>query len=91
MRRILISAITIAAFTGVLWALVTYEYTGVTEKPDITQIQLSINNAGFGSTSDGCRWDEDDSKLKIYFDASLMAEEKSTLDTIVTTNSNWSQ
>ena len=92
-KRLLLGWIAISVFAGLAWAMPTniYTYDGVTTLPNMDSITESVAESGITTTYCCQRWDQKNAKLRIGFYESLSTEEKSTLDTIVSTNSDWSE
>jgi hypothetical protein len=89
-------ALTFVAFlvlaTVVFAAATEYDYTGVTTGcTNLDSIEASINNASFTPSLTGLVWNDKDDVLHVRFDDALSAGEKSTLDTIISTNTDWSE
>ena len=91
MKRKAATFVLFLILVSVVFAAATeYEYAGVTTGcTNLDMIELSIKNASFTPTLIGLCWHEKVSKLHVRFDDSLDGGEKSTLDTIITTNTNW--
>ena len=54
----------------------------------ISGIHYDVMNSEMNDKDiDCCRWDEDESELKLWFDNSLSAEDKDILDNIIDDNS----
>ena len=77
----------LAFFASVAFASNTiYEYEDVTERPDLDVIEQSINNSDITTKTHDIRWDEDSAKITVVTTGPLDATDKSTLDTIIATN-----
>ena len=82
--------------------MITYTYTNITNKPNLSTWELqsgsenpilvsgihydTINSEMSDKSLEGCFWDEDFSILKIYFDQTLSEADETILDNIVSEN-----
>ena len=90
MKRRSVAFVAFLLLVSVAWAATTYNYEGVTSGgANLDPIETSINAAGFSASLDGLSWEQKDATLHVTFSDSLDAGEKSTLDTIISTNTNW--
>jgi len=62
--------------------MTTYSYPNKETKPDLEKIHNDCVAAGLPEPI-GCRWDEETKILKVIFENDLTAEQKTTLDGIV--------
>lgn len=65
-----------------------YEYTNKTSCPNIDGITLDISTSTMiNKNLDHIRWDEDTEMLKVFWQDTLSADDKTKLDVIVANNS----